>query len=359
MKKIILLFFITTNIIFGAETQAKKYSAYLVGDENGNILMSENIDAKLPLASLTKVMTLLVTFDAIERGEVSENDIVSVSKKATQVGESTIPMRAGEKFTLKELIEATAIQSANNAAYAIAEYVGGDINGFVKMMNQKAEEIGVGDQVTYYTPTGLPAHLTGAKEDIGTPSALYEIMQEAVRYKKYIELASIRTKKIHNGKITLISKNRLLSKPGFYGLKTGFHDSAGYNQLALSRVANLMGYFVLMGASSEEERVNKVVDLDKKFRSEYIAVSVLNSAVPLARSYVKDGIKNSIFLYPDRNYFAVIKKDADVTLNITKYEELKAPVESGESYASYIVYSNDSTITSGKLFTKENILKKY
>lgn len=156
--------------------ETPSYKAILLGDDKGKIYYSENIDEKYPLASLTKMMTLMVTFDQLEKGNIKMKDKIKVSKKSAQTGGSRIFMKEGDVFTLEDLIKATAIYSANNAAYAIAEYIGkGDVDKFVKMMNKKSADLGLEKELEFYTPAGLPSDMTKKGMDAGTTRGIYKL----------------------------------------------------------------------------------------------------------------------------------------------------------------------------------------
>lgn len=193
--------------------ETPSYKAILLGDDKGKIYYSENIDEKYPLASLTKMMTLMVTFDQLEKGNIKMKDKIKVSKKSAQTGGSRIFMKEGDVFTLEDLIKATAIYSANNAAYAIAEYIGkGDVDKFVKMMNKKSADLGLEKELEFYTPAGLPSDMTKKGMDAGTTRGIYKLSLAAAKYNKYMEIASIKETTIHNGKLKIKNRNLLLGE---------------------------------------------------------------------------------------------------------------------------------------------------
>ena len=163
MKKVILsLIFLLSITVFSYD-----YKELLVGDTKGNLYVQDNIYEVRPLASMTKIMTILLTLDKVNSGEISLNNYVPISTVASKIPYG-VKMRAGEEYTVEELLKATAIRSSNNAAYALAEYVsGGDVNNFVYMMNEKARKLGL-DSLRYCTPHGLPPGDTGTCMDQGS-----------------------------------------------------------------------------------------------------------------------------------------------------------------------------------------------
>lgn len=246
------------------------YIAALVADRKGHIYYSKNIDQSLPMASVTKVMTLLVTFDAIYSGEASYQDKVVISKDVYQKGGSGIAMKPGQVFTLIDLIRATAIYSANNAAYAIAKHIGkGNISAFIKKMNRKAKAIGVADAISYYTPAGLPTRYTKQPMDVGTARGIYKLSEYALKhYPDYIEIAGIKNMKIHNGKISIRNRNNLIGEEGIYGIKTGFHKEAKYNITVASKEGNKEFIVVVLGGNSYKQRDEAVKYLLNKVKTE-------------------------------------------------------------------------------------------
>ena len=148
--------------------------AVIVGDTKGNVIFAKDADTMYPLASVTKMMSLMVTFDEINAGNISLSDSVRISKNPLKYGGSGIPLKADQIFILEDLIKASAVYSANNATYAIAEYVGnGSIFSFVAKMNRKLKEYGLENQIKYHTPAGLPTRVTKQPMDEGTARGIY------------------------------------------------------------------------------------------------------------------------------------------------------------------------------------------
>ncbi|MEG0730597.1 MAG: serine hydrolase, partial [Cetobacterium sp.] len=231
MKKIMFTaFLLIQTILFSSQGEQPDYKSYILGDSHGKIYFKNNENAKLPLASVTKMMNIMVVFDEINKGNISLDDEVVIDWEIVSVGGSSIPMKSGEVFTLRDLIKAAAIKSANNAAYAIAKHAGkGSINDFVAKMNAKAKDLGLENELEFYTPAGLPAHMTKKPMDVGTARGIYELSREAIKYKGYMQYASLPKATIKNGEILLRSTNHLLGKDGIYGIKTGYHTRSGFN----------------------------------------------------------------------------------------------------------------------------------
>ena len=235
------------------------FRAVIVGDTKGNVIFAKDADTMYPLASVTKMMSLMVTFDEIHAGNISLNDSVRISKNPLKYGGSGITLKAGQMFVLEDLIKASAVYSANNATYAIAEYVGkGSVFSFVTKMNRKLKELGLQNEIRYHTPAGLPTRVTKQPMDEGTARGIYKLSIEALKYKKYIEIAGIKSTKIHNGKISIRNRNHLIGENGVYGIKTGFHKEAKYNIAVASKFQDTDVIIVVMGGETYKTR-DKIV----------------------------------------------------------------------------------------------------
>ena len=235
------------------------FRAVIVGDTKGNVIFAKDADTMYPLASVTKMMSLMVTFDEINAGNISLSDSVRISKNPLKYGGSGIPLKADQIFILEDLIKASAVYSANNATYAIAEYVGnGSIFSFVAKMNRKLKEYGLENQIKYHTPAGLPTRVTKQPMDEGTARGIYKLSIEALKYKKYIEIAGIKSTKIYNGKISIRNRNHLIGENGIYGIKTGFHKEAKYNIAVASKFEGTDVIIVVLGGETYKTRDNLV-----------------------------------------------------------------------------------------------------
>ena len=246
------------------------FRAVLVGDLNGNVIFSKNADTMYPLASVTKVMSLLVTFDEINAGNISLNDNVRISKTPLKYGGSGIALKEGQIFVLEDLIKASAVYSANNATYAIAEYVGeGSIFNFVAKMNKKLKQLGLQNDIKYHTPAGLPTRNTKMPMDEGTPRGIYKLSIEALKYDKYIEIAGIKNTKIYNGKISIRNRNHLIGEDGVYGIKTGFHKEAKYNITVAVKFEGIDLIIVVMGGETYKTRDDLVRTIIANLKENY------------------------------------------------------------------------------------------
>lgn len=230
------------------------YKALLIGDINGNIIKEDNSLAVRPLASVTKIMTSILTLDKIKSGQISYDDKVTVSSKAASVPYG-VKLTAGKQYTVRDLLKATIIKSSNNAAYALAEYVGGDVPSFVRSMNEKARSYGL-DSLRYCSPNGLPPSYTGSCMDQGNARDLYKLAQITLKdYSDYLNFSKNKVDYIDNGNTKVTSTNTLLGNvQGVDGLKTGYHDAAGSNIVLTANRGDDRMIAVILGSNHAKDR---------------------------------------------------------------------------------------------------------
>ena len=230
------------------------YKALLIGDINGNIIKEDNSLAVRPLASVTKIMTSILTLDKIKTGQISYDDKVTISSKAASVPYG-VKLTAGKQYTVRDLLKATIIKSSNNAAYALAEYVGGDVPSFVHSMNEKAKSYGL-DSLRYCSPNGLPPSYTGSCMDQGNARDLYKLAQITLKdYSEYLNFSKNKVEYIDNGNTKVTSTNTLLGNvQGVDGLKTGYHDAAGSNIVLTANRGDDRMIAVILGSNHAKDR---------------------------------------------------------------------------------------------------------
>ena len=251
---LVLCFFIVSVFTFAEGENYYDYQALLVGDSKGNIFKKDNVNAVRPLASVTKVMTSMLTLEKVRSGAISMNDMVTISDTASVIPYG-IKLVAGKQYTVEDLLKATIIRSSNNAAYALAEYVsGGDVPSFVSSMNNKAKQLGL-NSLRFCTPHGLPPGDTGTCMDQGNAKDLYGLALKAIEFKEYLNISRNATDYIDGGEIQLKSTNALLGKVGGVdGLKTGYHKAAGSNIILTAQRGNDRVIVVILGSNKAKNR---------------------------------------------------------------------------------------------------------
>ena len=225
-------------------------AAILIDEDSGTVLYEKNADARRPIASITKVMTLLLAFEALETGKIHLDDFVPVSEHAYHMGGSQIWLEPGEQMTLDDMLKAICISSANDAAVAVAEYVGGSETAFAEMMNVRAYELGM-TNTHFVNACGLDeaGHLSTAR-DVALMSREMLLHHTEVR-----DYCSIWMDTLRGGATQLVNTNKLLkSYRGITGLKTGTTGKAGVCISASAERDGLRLIAVVLGSASGKER---------------------------------------------------------------------------------------------------------
>ena len=225
-------------------------AAVLMEQGSGTVLYAKNPDIQLPEASITKVMTLLLTFEALQAGKVHKEDLVPVSEHSYSMGGSQIWLEPGEQFTLDELLRAVCVSSANDAAVAVAEFIGGSETVFVEQMNRRAAELGM-NNTHYVNACGLdaPGHVSSAR-DVAILSR-----EMLTKHPDITEYTTIWTDSLRGGQTQLVNTNKLLRRyAGTNGLKTGTTSGAGVCITASASRDGLDLIAVVLGAADSAQR---------------------------------------------------------------------------------------------------------
>ncbi|HEV8629675.1 MAG TPA: serine hydrolase, partial [Thermoanaerobaculia bacterium] len=229
----------------GAEVSYR--AAVVVEPSTWTVLYARDPHLQLPTASMIKMLNALVVVDAVERGELSWDAPVRISREVALVEGSQVYLREGEVFTVRDLMTAMMVKSANDAAAALAEAVAGTREAFVERMREKARALGL-YETEVYTPNGLPTSDTGLPEDRSTPLDLARMGAQVLRYPELRMLVSMRLAPFRAGEFQLFNPNRLLGRYAFAtGIKTGYHEGADFCVTASARRDGMELIAVVMG----------------------------------------------------------------------------------------------------------------
>jgi serine-type D-Ala-D-Ala carboxypeptidase (penicillin-binding protein 5/6) len=329
-------------------------SALLMDAKSGQILWAKDEHAKRFPASVTKIMTMLLTYEAVEKGEKKLTDTVPISKTAYGVEGSSVWLDPKEQFTLQEMLEFIAIPSANDACVATAEFIGGSEEAFVARMNQKAKELGMKD--THFADTnGLhdPNHYSSAY-DIGLMA--HELI---TKYPQVLEISKIQSKTIRNGAFKLENTNHVLGTyDGLDGLKTGFTDEAGYN-LVGTAVRN--GYRLIsveLFAPDDAARVadtTKVLDYGYTNFKQEAVVKKGDAAADLAP--VKSGKDKATEAVAASDLLVSVPKTGGKIEKKYEYNEVEAPVKKDQVLGKLQAVQNGKLVASVDLVAKNDVEK--
>lgn len=302
-------------------------AAVLIDEDSGTVLYEKNADQQRPIASITKVMTLLLTFEALSAGRIALTDTVPVSEHAYHMGGSQIWLEPGEQMTLDDMLKAICISSANDAAVAVAEFVGGSEPAFVQQMNTRAAELGL-TNTHFENSCGLDAegHLSTAR-DVAMMSR--EILLRHAEVRNY---CSIWMDTLRGGATQLVNTNKMLKTyNGITGLKTGTTSKAGVCISASAERNGLRLIAVVLGASSGKERFESATALlDYGFAHYENVTPQLPENAPEMIA-VSHGTASEVELcYSTPQRFLMPKNTAEpLTATLELPQKLSAPVESG------------------------------
>ena len=295
--------------------------AVLVADgTTGEVLYAYNADARLPIASITKVMTALV---ALER--VRPDEIVTVGRRAPAVGEASIGLREGEQLPVRDLLAAALIPSANDAAYALASYVGeGSADRFVELMNARAARLGLSN-THYVRPDGLDVagHYSSARD-------IFELARVAMRKPLFRKLVRKRAITISGGRRVYTRNDLLRSFPGTIGVKTGQTEGAGWSEVAAATRDGVTIYAVLLGGPSRAQRDEDLEELLSWGFDQYGRVKLIDEsrtyatvAVPFSRRRLR--------LVPAAPMSTVVRLGRPLVERVVAPVMVRLPVRYGDS----------------------------
>ncbi len=316
-------------------------AAVLVEQESGRVLYEKDPDEEMPIASITKVMTLLLTFEAVRDGRLTMDTLVPVSEHAYNMGGSQIWLEPGEQFTLDEMIRAICVSSANDAAVAVAELVGGSESVFVEWMNARAKELGM-EHTTFRNACGLDTegHLSTAR-DVATMSCYILNNHPGV-----LHYTGIWTDSLRNGQTQLINTNKLLKRySGITGLKTGTTSGAGVCISASATRDGLKLIAVILGAPSSTDRFNAATTLLDYGFATYEAAKLPELTDRPLQISVKGSAEGFVPLRYAAMPETVLRKKGEsdpLRMELVLPEELTAPVEQGQVVGKVSVYEGEA-----------------
>ena len=323
----------------GAELPVK--SAVLMEQTTGRVLFAQNETEELPPASITKVMSLILFFEALESGKISLTDEVACSDTAAAYGGSQIWLEPGEVMTVEDLLKAVAIASANDATVCLAEYVAGSEEAFVGMMNEKAAQLGLSG-TSFRCAAGLdsPGHRSTAL-DIALMSR--ELMEKHPQVQEY---STVWMDSLRDGETQLVNTNRLVrTYEGATGLKTGTTSGAGSCLSATAARDGLSLIAVVMGAETSDQRFAAARSLLDWGFANY-AMAPLSPPENLLPLKVTHGVRSQVELrcQPPAGVLIPKGREEGITQDIILPESVEAPIEEGQQLGSVAVCADGERI---------------
>ena len=342
-----------TDAVIGTQLDIKAKSAILMEVNTGKILYEANADEKLPPASITKIMSLLLVMEAIDSGKMSVEDVITASEHACSMGGSQIWLEPGETMTVDDLLKAAVIASANDATVALGEQIAGSEEGFVAMMNARAKELGM-TNTNFINATGLDAegHISSA-HDVAIMSA------ELIKHDLIKNYSTLWMDSLRGGESELVNTNKLVRfYEGTTGLKTGTTSGAGYCLSATAERNGLELVAVIMSGDTSNDRFNGAKKLlDYGFANyEYASIKPELDKTELN---IKNGVAPKVKIIAKNNFDALLKKSetAAVTQQLNLKQNLEAPVKKDEVVGAIDFYLNDEIIGQVEVVADESVDK--
>ena len=360
MKKIICI--ILASGIFGmsafAEPAVANYGAksmLLMEASTGQVLYEENADEQLPIASVTKIMTMLLIIEAIDSGSLALDDIVTASERAKSMGGSTMFLEAGEQLTVHDMLKGIAVASANDGCVAMAEHLCGSVEAFVEKMNSRAAALGM-TNTNFVNTNGLDAegHYSSAR-DVALMS------RELLKHPLIFDYTTIWTDSLRDGAFELANTNRLIRfYPGANGLKTGSTSSAKCCISATALRDDMQLIAVVLGAPTSNDRFNAAkVLLDHGFASYAVSKQAAKDEI-MGTVAVEGGMADSVEGKCAEDLSLLVERSlkGSVEKRVTLSELLTAPVKAGDVIGKVEILSEGTVVKEADIIASADVDKK-
>lgn len=340
----------------GIEFQSK--SVYLIDNDSKTVIYEKKSDSKKPIASMCKIMTLLLCFENIDSGNISLDDNICVSETASGMGGSQIFLESGASYQVRELVKGIVVASANDACVAMAEKICGSETAFVKKMNEKAKELGM-NNTNFVNCTGLPkAGQYSTAKDVSL------MFSELLSHKDYYLFSKIWMDEIRHPKdrVTEITNTNKLIKfyEGCDGGKTGYTSEAGHCLCASASRNGLRFIAVVISAPDSKTRFKEASEMFNYGFANYDNKLLIDDKTPLEIPVeIKGGKQESVSVFAEKAVFLFSKKgqERSVEIDFKANQNIKAPVFKGDVLGKLTVYENGVEIASVNAVASETILR--
>jgi len=315
-------------------------AALLVDSDSGRVLFAKDPTDLRPPASMVKMMTALLAFEALERGDIHLDDPVVISAAASRTGGSGVALKEGEKLPFEDLLKAMLVASANGASVAIADAIAGDQQSMISRMNARARELGM-TETTYRTVNGLPPPRGKGKPDMTSANDLAILARKLVEQHDVLRYSAHPFVPIRNGKLMLRNTNHLVGHmDGADGLKTGYFRRAGFNLTATASRDGMRLIAIVLGCPTLQSRFRLAQELLEWGFAHYSKLNVVQAGQPLAFEVkVADGTAESIRPIAAQSLTYVIKNEEKKDLKVTFQlpATIRAPVAAHQELGEIIV----------------------
>nr|WP_246566655.1 D-alanyl-D-alanine carboxypeptidase family protein [Tissierella simiarum] len=351
------------NVAFGSIGIEGELTAYLLGDcETGEILEGFNIDKPIEIASITKLMSYLVIMDEVTKGNILLEDRVFIDEDIASIKGSSLKVEVGEVFSIRELIEAAMVVSANDATYALAKKVAGTEEAFVKLMNNKARELNL-ENAIFFNCTGLPVKDLDI-QNVMTTREIFILSQHIIdKYPEILEISKLPFIEMESRNYVEGNTNPLLAEiEGVDGLKTGFTNKAGYCYVSTFGVkgkeketkdSRFIG--IVMGTKGFDERKELGKTLVQYGLDNYSNRIILDEDIPLDTLIFPKGNPKEIEIYPKQGFTKLIKNDENIEVSLSLNDKLKPPIKKDRTIGKVTVYKDGEIIREEEVIVKEKV----
>ena len=363
MKKIICFFicvcFMMHSVVVFAESNTdlglNAKSAILMEESTGNILYESNPDERLPIASVTKVMTMLLIMEAVDSGKISLDDMVTVSENAMSYGGSTMFLETGEQLTVNDMLKGIAVASANDGCVAMAEHLAGNESAFVDIMNEKAKELGM-ENTHFMNTNGLDEddHYSSAR-DVAIMS------RELMKHETIFNYTSIWMDTLRGGKFQLANTNKLIRfYDGANGLKTGSTSKALCCLSAAAKRNDMQLIAVVLGAPTSAERFASAKSLLDYGFANYAVNTQITAGDEVQKIAVEKGVDKEVDVVAGDSCSTLVKKgqEDNITKEIKIDETITAPIEAGQKIGTMTISRDGEVIADIDLNASSAVEKK-
>lgn len=363
MKKVICFFicvcFMIQSVVVFAEGNTdlglNAKSVILMEESTGNILYENNPDERLPIASVTKVMTMLLIMEAVDSGKINLDDMVTVSENAMSYGGSTMFLETGEQLTVNDMLKGIAVASANDGCVAMAEHLAGSESAFVDMMNEKAKKLGM-ENTHFMNTNGLDEddHYSSAR-DVAIMS------RELMKHETIFNYTSIWMDTLRGGKFQLANTNKLIRfYDGANGLKTGSTSKALCCLSAAAKRNDMQLIAVVLGAPTSAERFASAKSLLDYGFANYAVNTQITAGDEVQKIAVEKGVDKEVDVVAGDSCSTLVKKgqEDNITKEIKIDEAITAPIEAGQKIGTMTISRDGEVIADIDLNASSAVEKK-
>ena len=330
-------------------------ASLLMDYDSGTVIFEDNASARFPIASMVKLMTILLTYEAIDDGVLSLDTMITTTENASGMGGSQVFIDPYVEYKAEDLLKSVIMASANDASVALAEYISGSEDEFVEKMNERAKQLGMNNTL-YANCTGLPA-----PEQYSCAKDCANLLKKVMTFEHYHTISTIwMDNLVHpSGRTTeLVNTNKLIRYyKGCDSGKTGSTNEAGYCLTASAIRGDFRLIAVVIGAKSGQERFTNVSNLFNYGFANYENKNILDNTMPVVENaeVLKSKI-NTVNVYASESYYGLVKKGVKSEYEMTySLEQIKAPIKANSKVGSLLITKDGQVIKEIDLIIKDDI----